>query len=313
MQDVVKENDVNVKKMIGSFVNVLSIESIYDIALGNGFKRKINAIEKEYGIGDEADKRIRECTLNHIYDGRVAEVVESCKDYASVVRSVDVNDRNAVLSALQNSVCLAVQFGSKKNITAFLGTTNINIIDELYGKYTNDYVDLHNAYLGYIERMGNFRNATPPRLSSDMQKVYSCSLRVEDKGVRKVIRTMSSAEYTVNVASLVALFSLSVDNIYKFRSVLTDMLTELRESKETIPAGIDEVQFNESIFNMIKKSVDSGELLIHDEDELRAFMQANNLSDCIVEKNLESACIKMEKAFNRVKHARENGGKYLIQ
>ena len=311
MEDVVQTNDINVSNMIRSFVDTLDYDTLCEIALGNGFKREINAIEKAGGT--KVDEYIRNCVHEHIYDGQVADVVESCKNYASVVRQVDILNKQEVLGALQNNVCLVVQFSSKYRVTAFLGTTSLNIMNNLYGQNVVFYVGLHNAYLGYIERMSKLREQNyEVTFSDDIQRVYSCSLRVRNSGKKVVHKEMSSSEYSVNTASLLAMFALDVNNTGLFRNKFNSMVSELEESKQNPEPGVTDVQYNKDILGIVKKSIDDGINYLETEEQLREFMNSNNIGDCIDDSKISMAIDRIGKAFNRSLNEKNNGGKYII-
>ena len=331
LNDVVLSQKNKVKSVIKQLVDNISSDSLYDLALKNNVANKVKALDKEHNGNIEASNvDVRVMLADALYGEKFESVIESCMNYATSVQEININDKHAILDALQNKICFVVQFSAKDmSLTAFTATTNLNLVDKMYGKNTTLAFDLHNAYLGNIVRMKGLRlpkdgeERSFPKMEG-YQKVYSCNLRVEDKGKTKINRVISSSEYTVVLDNVIAVIALNIDDFSKFNHIKDDIIAEMNSYVGVTPDFDElrdkygpkvknyELQYNKAILDLCFRDLETATNSLYSVDALRQFMNANGLFSCIDDTKIDYAVVQIEKAFARELKERNNGGKYII-
>lgn len=172
-----------------------------------GFKRRVKAGEKPIVCAREHfDKS---CT-------DVAEMIMSAENFKSDYKTftdAELQNKANVLKALKSGVCMFLVRKSKGGVTAYMGTTSLQVHSALYEP--NIFVlykmaDVYSDYLTMTSRkLTNIKNNFQmPAPKSETVKIASCSLRMKDeeeKGIPTGRFKVSSLEYTVALDNILCM------------------------------------------------------------------------------------------------------------
>lgn len=186
---------------------------------------------------------MRRITCEYVYPSSVQDVIKQAEPYTNQVHSVDVKNREAVIQALREGVCLVLQHKTNGALTAFVCTGSLAVEDSIYQPGFFDAVYLTKQLYGYtynIERVRPKREAAEKNPS--MLNVFSCMLRFRADGTHhdKGNRVLSSPFYTLNLDNLFAMYVL--DNPVEMGNTILD---EFKRGEHTGVYDFDFKQYKE--------------------------------------------------------------------
>lgn len=218
-------------EILRKHVDCYSTETCYDIGRAGGFKRELNALGTDIAA-------IRQCVFEHLYTKQIQDVMESARSYTRSIQEVDLTDRDNIKKALSDSVCLVLQLSTKGNLTNFICTGNMQIINQQYGEGFFPAWYIAKTIKGYADAPSRVRF-----VKSDRQKnpnylnVFSASLRIRDMK-NYAEKEFSSPFYTVNPERVCCIFRLIEPNFPK--PILEGDFAEYFDAaKESLASGVN--------------------------------------------------------------------------
>lgn len=193
-----------IEDMVRKLVSNWGEETCMEVARQAHFVKQIKGLPL-----DEMQK----VTANYVYPKSIQDAVMDAQKYTNQVHEVNVTDKNAVVDALRNHVCLVLQHKTNGVLTSFVCTGSFAVEDAIYEPGFFDAVYLTKQLYGYTYNIDKVR---PVRPESDKPKnpsllnVMSCSLRFRNDGVHhdKGNMVLSSPFYTVNLDRLFGMYIL---------------------------------------------------------------------------------------------------------
>ena len=268
---VVSDRVKKVQESIRGRIYSMSPEDLESYARQGGY---VTALKKLIKEGD-LDKARELCVERSFGDETVKSVSSSLKKYSNVVREVNISNSVEVRSALMNNVCLVLQLGAKNNITSFICTGNLAIMDKLTQPYLVEASYLNKIFVNLMGRK------TVPKSNSDSSKkvegnlkVFSAALRFRPKyaKVADSVQEISSTFYTVKESNLIAMFVL--DNPMKLNVNFMATFAGAALANRT-----SEYEFDCWLYEQLMKSFNNG---VFDRDaimNLPRVQELKNLSD----------------------------------
>ena len=205
-----------------------------------------------------------------LYPQSIKNVVDNAQQLTNQAHSVEISNLFDVKQALKNNVCLVVQKTKKGSCTAFICTGSTAIVDSLYGPYVLESATLTQqaCNLADTSKLEEAR-ALPPK-PSHLLPVYSCSMRfrratgtVRGLRVEKDNFVLSSATYTVNPKTLVAMFILDGVPAGIGANMLSKSQTNLTSNNTT---------YKPEVFSVLQQSLARGINLFSDLPTVNASM-----------------------------------------
>lgn len=193
------------KDMVAKLVDSWSEEACMEVARSAHFVKKIKGLPIE---------EMRKVTVDNIYPKNIQDAVSQAQQYTNQVHEVNVTDRNAVVNALKNNVCLVLQHKTNWVLTSFICTGSFAVEDSIYEPGFFDAVYLTRQLYGYTYNIDKVRpknpNAEAKEKNPNMFNVMSCALRFRNDGVHhdKGNMVLSNPFYTVNFDRLFGMYIL---------------------------------------------------------------------------------------------------------
>ena len=146
----------------------------------------------------------------------VEETIMSAENFKSEYKlftDVELKNKANVLKALKSGVCMFLVRKSKGGVTAYMGTTSLQVHNALYEPNIFVLYKMADAYSDYLtmtsRKLTNIKNNFQmPAPKSETVKIASCSLRMKDeeeKGVPTGRFKVSSLEYTVALDNILCM------------------------------------------------------------------------------------------------------------
>lgn len=212
-------------------IDCYSTETCYDIGRAGGFKRELNALGTDIGA-------IRQCVYSHLYTKQIQDVMESARSYTRSIQEVEIHSAEDVKNALMNSVCLVLQLSTKGNLTNFICTGNMNIINQQYGVGFFPAWYIAKTIKGYADAPSRVRFTKSERKKNPaLLNVFSGSLRIRDMK-NYAEKEFSSPFYSVNTERICCIFKLVEPQFPQ--PVLTGEFAEIfNAAKESLASGVN--------------------------------------------------------------------------
>jgi hypothetical protein len=193
-----------IKTMVSKLVDGWSEETCLEFARGAHFVKQIKGLP----IAE-----MRKVVVDNVYPKSIQEAVMDAQKYTNQVHEVNPKDKNAIINALKNNVCLVLQHKTNGVLTSFVCTGSFAVEDAIYEPGFFDAVYLTKQLYNYTY---NIEKVRPAKTESDKPKnpnllnVMSCSLRFRNDGVHhdKGNMILSSPFYTVNLERVFKIFIL---------------------------------------------------------------------------------------------------------
>lgn len=294
------------KEVIGSTLTgierqIKMIVNSYTYAMCEEVARKAHFVRQVKALKDDMDA-VHQLMIEKLYPESIKNAVQLATTYTNSVHSVDVTDRNAVMDALNNNMCLVMQLSSKGSLTAFIGTANLGLLDKIYGKYYFDTFALTKLMYSYTYNIASARlSATARQQKPNLVPIFSGALRFDYKGVHhdgdtKVLR---STYYSVNTDSLFAIFVL--DNPSAMRRYNVVM-----EYEDSSYKGIYEFDMN--LWEQVENSVKTGNWAFQTKEDFLKYIPPEALETKSVE--LTAFVSKAKNEFEHMQYVRKRGLSY---
>lgn len=193
-----------IEDMVNKLVSNWNEETCLEVARGAHFVKQIKGLPIE---------EMRKVTASQIYPKSIQDAVMDAQKYTNQVHEVNVTDKNAVIDALRNHVCLVLQHKTSGVLTSFVCTGSFAVEDAIYESGFFDAVYLTKQLYGYTYNIEKVRPARPddgkPK-NPNLLNVMSCALRFRNDGVHhdKGNMVLSSPFYTVNLERLFGMYIL---------------------------------------------------------------------------------------------------------
>lgn len=190
-----------VSKLVGSWGE----ETCMEVARSAHFVKKIKGLPID---------EMRKVTAEYVYPKNIQDAVSQAQQYTNQVHEVNVTDRNAVVNALQNNVCLVLQHKTNGVLTSFICTGSFAVEDAIYEPGFFDAVYLTRQLYNYTYNIDKVRpknpNSDAKEKNPNMFNVMSCALRFRNDGVHhdKGNMVLSNPFYTVNFDRLFGMYIL---------------------------------------------------------------------------------------------------------
>lgn len=190
-----------VSKLVGSWDE----EACMEVARSAHFVKKIKGLPID---------EMRKVTAEYVYPKNIQDAVSQAQQYTNQVHEVNVTDRNAVIDALKNNVCLMLQHKTNGVLTSFICTGSFAVEDSIYELGFFDAVYLTRQLYSYTYNIDKVRpkspNADAKEKNPSMLNVMSCALRFRNDGVHhdKGNMVLSNPFYTVNLDRLFGMYIL---------------------------------------------------------------------------------------------------------
>lgn len=204
-KQIAKEGFGRIREQVNQLVSNWGEDTCMEVARGAHFVKQIKGLPLP---------EMQKVTASYVYPKEIDEVVTSAQPYTNQVHEVNVTDKNAVINALQNNVCLVLQHKTNGVLTAFICTGSFEVEDSIYEPGFFETVYLTKQLYNYTYNINKVR----PKVEKDDSKpknpnllnVMSCSLRFRNDGVRhdKGNMVLSSPFYTLNLERLFGMYIL---------------------------------------------------------------------------------------------------------
>lgn len=232
-----------VEKQVDALIAGWSEYTCMEVARKASFVKKIK--------GQPIDE-MRRITKSYVYPDSIQSAVQNAAQYTNQFREVNVSDKNAVVDALLNNVCLVLQHKTNGVLTSFVCTASLGVVDSIYGQGFFDGVYLTKQLYGYTYEADKLKPRTDraTKRSPSLLNVFSCSLRFRNDGKYhdKGNMVLSSPFYTVNLDRLFSVYVL--DNPARMGDTIS---AEFQRSKHT---GVYDFDFD--MFRSVMMDVQSG-------------------------------------------------------
>lgn len=279
-----------IRDMVINLVSTWGEESCMEVARSAHFVKKIKGLPLD---------EMRQVTIDHIYPKNIQEVVNDAQKYTNMVHEVDISNKASVIDALNNNVCLVLQYKTNGVLTAFVCTGSFAIEDLIYEQGFFDAVYLTKQLYNYtynIEKVRKPVDTSNKVKNPNLLNVMSCSLRFRNDGVHhdKGNMVISSPFYTVNLERLFGMFIL--DNPSQLGNTI------LEEFKRGSHLGIYDFDFD--MYNDVLKCCLDGVNYFNNKDNFMKYVNTENLN-----KGVEVLGIieRFQNDFDYIKYLRGQG------
>lgn len=293
--EAVIQNTLNdIERQIKAIVNSYSYTMCEEVARKAHFVRQVKPLK------DDMDA-LHQLMLERLYPESIKNAVKLATTYTNYVHSVDVGNKDAVLNALNSSMCLVMQLSSKGTLTAFIGTANLGLLDKIYGQYYFDTFELTKLMYSYTYNIASARLSAGARQQKpNLIPIFSGALRFDNKGVHhdgdtKVLR---STYYSVNTDSLFAIFAL--DNPSAMRRYNVVM-----EYEDSSYKGMYEFDLN--LWKEVEACVKRGEWSFKTVDDFMRYIPPEAVTKGV---ELSAFVTKAQKEFEHMQFVRKRGLSY---
>lgn len=238
MVSQVMDNDngfKRVEKMVDELVNNWTEETCMEVARSAHFVRELKG--KSY-------PEILEITKKHVYPESIQSAVKDASKYTNSFREVNIFNRQEVMAALAQNVCLVLQQKTNGVLTSFVCSAGLAVLDKVYAPMFFDAVYLTKQLYSYTydaEKLRPYRHRDSVK-NPNMLNVFSCSLRFRNDGVHhdKGNMVISSPFYSVNLDKIFCVYIL--DKPAKLGDTLKK---EFQQHKNTGTYDFDFTMFKE--------------------------------------------------------------------
>lgn len=242
-----------VKKKIYSY----DFETCCNLARSGGFVRQLKGLDN---TPDEYHKIVFE----HVYTKSVDEVTKSASNYTNTLMEVNCANVEDIKNALRNNVCLVLQHSTKGNLTAFICTGSLDMVDKLFGVGTFDKAYLTKSLTDMVYDVSKVRKYTDEstrKKNPDLLPVFSCSLRFRESLLKSCnLKELSSPMYSVNLGRVLGIFILN--NPYELGNFFTNELQKIRRD-------VTKYKFDMRIYDMVSRCLEDGTCYLGNEAELQ--------------------------------------------
>lgn len=238
-------------------------------------------------------------TASYIYPKSIEEVVLDAQKYTNNICEVNVADKNSVIDALKNNVCLVLQHKTNGALTAFVCTGSFAVSDSVYQPGFFDSVYLTKQLYNYtynIEKVRPEIDTSSKEHNPDMLNVMSCSLRFRNDGVHhdKGNLVLSSPFYTLNLANLFKMYILDSPS-----QLGNTIISEFNRGKHT---GMYDFDFD--MWLDVLRCCQDGTNYFGNEDMFMKYVNTQTLSKPI---EYSSIIKRFQKDFDYIEKLRGNG------
>lgn len=253
-------------KQIWSIIQTYSEETCLELAGKGGYKRQIKALN---GNIDQIRNLVYEKTTNT----SIKDVLVNSQNLTNVYREVDSKNPDAIKQALKSNICFVLQQSVKGNLTAFLCTANLGILDQVFEPMYFDTHFLFKNLYGYTYNIGKVRasrTSDSPR-NPDYLTVFSASLRFDREGIKHdgLNKELSSPTYTINLPRVVAVFALC--NVKAVGNPILDEYSKAVDKNEYL--------FDINMYNDIKQSVTSGVNIFENKEKFMSYVDDTTIPE----------------------------------
>ena len=277
-----------IKDQVQRLVSSWGEDTCMEVARGAHFVKKIKGLPLP---------EMQKVTASYVYPKEIDEVVMSAQPYTDQVHEVNVTDKNAVINALRNNVCLVLQHKTNGVLTAFICTGSFAVQDKIYEPGFFETVYLTKQLYGYTYNINKVR----PKVEKDDSKpknpsllnVMSCSLRFRNDGVRhdKDNLVLSSPFYTVNLERLFGMYIL--DNPSTLGNTI---LSEFHKSQHL---GLYDFDFD--MWQDILKCCEDGTNYFGNHDAFMKYVDTDTLDHAV---ELDSIIERFQSDFDYIEYLR---------
>ena len=204
-KQITKEGFGRIKDQVERLVSNWDEFTCMEVARGAHFVKKIKGLPLP---------EMQKVTASYEYPKEIDEVVMAAQPYTNQVHEVNVTDKNAVINALRNNVCLVLQHKTNGVLTAFICTGSFAVQDKIYEPGFFETVYLTKQLYNYTYNINSVRPKVDKQdnkvKNPNLLNVMSCSLRFRNDGVRhdKDNLVLSSPFYTLNLERLFGMYIL---------------------------------------------------------------------------------------------------------
>ena len=223
--NVVMQNFDAFDGVVKNLINGYTEETCLEVARACGCVRACKAA----GTVEEMKRILYE----KLYPENVREAVTQAVKLGNSVREVNVRDKNAVRLALQNGICIVLQQGSKMNMTSFVCSGSMKVLDATYGSMFFDSVYLTKQLYSLTAGFENLRQKADREVEKkdNLLNVFSCALRFRPERKKDSQRIeLSSPFYTVNLDTICGMYVIT-DNGSIGDTILPEFLYEPKADK----------------------------------------------------------------------------------
>lgn len=178
-------------------------ELCMEVARSAHFVKKIKGLPKS---------EMNRVVVENIYPQSIRDAVSQAADFSNELVSVDCTNRDTVINALRNNVCVVLQQKTNGALTSFMCTGGLAVSDSIYDTMFFDSVYLCKQLYGYTYNAEKVRpkRASTKEKNPDMLNVFSCALRFRREGKNHdgACKELSSPFYTVNLAKVLGMYVL---------------------------------------------------------------------------------------------------------
>lgn len=280
---------VGIEKQLDALIAGWSMETCMEVGRAGSFVSKLKG---------KPEVEVKRLTKAHIYPENIRSAVQNAAQYTNQIREVNVQNRQEVLQALANNVCLVLQHKTNGVLTSFVCSGGISVLDKVYHPYFFDAMYLTKQLYGYTYDAAKLRPRSnrPYKRNPDLVNVFSCSLRFRNDGVRhdKGNMVLSSPFYSVNLGKLFCMYIL--DNPAKLGDTIS---SEFQRGQHT---GIYDFDFQ--MFQEVLSDVQAGVNSFESHDNFSRYLGSAQLKEGVT---IEDVMDRYSRDFQHMRNLREYG------
>lgn len=289
-KQIMKSEFGKIENMVNNLVSNWSEETCLEVARSAHFVRQIKGLPIE---------EMRKVTASYVYPKNIQDAVMDAQKYTNQVHEVNVMDKNAVVDALMNNVCLVLQHKTNGVLTSFVCTGSFAVEDSIYEPGFFDAVYLTKQLYGYTYNIDKVRASKvddkKPK-NPNLLNVMSCALRFRNDGVHhdKGNMVLSSPFYTVNLERLFGMYIL--DNPSQLGNTI------LGEFHRGSHLGIYDFDFN--MYQDVLQCCMDGTNYFGNEANFMKYVNTQNLQKAV---ELNSIIERFQNDFDYIEYLRGKG------
>lgn len=283
------------ESIVRKAVDSWTVETCMEIARSAHFVKKVK------GLPDDELKRV---VVENIYPQNIRDAVAQASDFSNNIQEIDIRDRNAVLNALQNNVCLVLQHKTNGVLTSFMCSSSLQVLDSIYEPKFFDSVYLTKQLYGYTAKINKVR-LTPTaqrEKNPNMLPVFSCALRFRREGKNHdgANKELSSPYYTLNLDKLLGMYVLVNPHSLGDR-ILPEFYMAARK---------DTYNFDFDMYLEVKSCIASGVNIFKDKEKFMSYVDTDTLDHAV---EVEAVMERFNNDFEHMMYVRQRGYSFDVE